>query len=300
LIGEYEKRRSRLEDKLSSLTRQLSKLPAEPKSAPTSAGASSPESASGGTTRTAPKLESWGASKLLDQAFGADLGERGQVEGQFAQPGPPAQEGAASEGGTPGTYGDRYDAAYDLTVARGTADDFDRAAVAMELAKLPLHMLERLEDQGTQIVVVRNSVTEYRTDLQGVTPRGWPPGSSWDDVPGLYSPSTNEVMVATRGHGTSAGAHVPLMGDGHGSFSLALHEVGHGLDRGGRVSGSEAFAEARAKDFNNLSAYEQQVGSAGAEETYAEVLGRYYGGDPTLEAEQPALFAFLQAEERNE
>lgn len=53
--------------------------------------------------------------------------------------------------------------------------------------------------------------------LRGVPPRGWPPGSSFDEVPGVYNPARR--VCACGGHGK-----------GHGSTSLALHEGGHALD----------------------------------------------------------------------
>ncbi len=175
------------------------------------------------------------------------------------------------------------------TGGSGTAADV--ALVKERLVQYPSTALQRLVDQGTKVVVCEGSVTDHLTSLKGVAPRGWPPGSTWDNVPGLYNPAGNEVVIATVGQGTDAGAHVPASGEGHGSYDLVLHEVGHGLDKN-TLSGSADFTKARTADLGTLSAYESQAGSAGPEETFAESAARHYGGDPTDAATHPNLSAY--------
>lgn len=194
------------------------------------------------------------------------------------------------------------DQAFALTRARGTADDMDRALVAAELSRLPPHVLQRMQDNGTTVAVCRNSVTEVRTDLRGVQPRGWPPGQTWDSVPGLYDPNTREVIIATRGHGTPEGARVPPTGDGHGSSNLVLHEGMHGVDHTGSpndLSTSPNFNNARNSDLGTLSPYESQPGSAGNEETWAESAARYYGGDNSDAADHPNLHNYWAGDPLN-
>jgi hypothetical protein len=50
-----------------------------------------------------------------------------------------------------------------------------------------------------------------------------------------------------------------------------------------------AFQAARAKDVKNLSAYENQPGDAGLEETFAESLAIKYGGNSKQQKNQPNL-----------
>jgi type VI secretion system secreted protein VgrG len=191
------------------------------------------------------------------------------------------------------------DLAKKLIIRKGTADDKDAELVAKELAKFPKHVLKRMADQGTHVVVCRGSVTEYRTDLKGVRPRGWPPGSSWDNVPGLYDENKNEVIIATTGHGTKGGAHVPTTGEGHGSQNLVLHESAHALDKGGKGANQSAgadFNKARDADAKTLSPYESQAGAAGQEETYAESAARYYGGDPNDAKNHPELHKYWDSD----
>jgi hypothetical protein len=163
------------------------------------------------------------------------------------------------------------------TGGSGTAED--AKLVAQSLAKLPKSSLEQMQKNGTTVIACRGSVTDYRTDLKGVTPRGHPPGSTWDKVPGVNNNARNEVVIAVVGHGTPAGAHVPKAGEGHGSVNMVVHEATHSLDRGSpSPSQSDDFRKAREADMDKLSNYEKQAGAAGAQETYAESAARHAEG----------------------
>lgn len=185
-----------------------------------------------------------------------------------------------------------------LVDVRGTANEADKRLVAAELSKLQPDILQRLENNKTRVVVCRNSVTEVLTELKNVKPRGWPAGKSWDTVPGLFHPQTNRVIVATRGHNTPEGAHVPKSGDGHGSFNLVIHETMHGLDyrsTPAKLSTSLNFTKARNADLATLDPYEKQSGNAGPEEAFAESAARYYGGDSTDAIRHPKLHGYWAA-----
>jgi hypothetical protein len=163
-------------------------------------------------------------------------------------------------------------------IAAGTADQNDVALVEAELAKMPEKYRQAMQDKDAKVVVVRNSVTERLPSLAGTTPRGWPPGKTWDSVPGLYDPSTNDVVIATVGHGTMAGPHVPVAGEGHGSANLVLHESAHAIQGTGMQS--PGFGAARNADSAALSSYELQQGDAGLEEAHAESFANVFGGNP--------------------
>jgi hypothetical protein len=182
-----------------------------------------------------------------------------------------------------------------MTTSGGSGTAADARLVRSELERMPLGALQIMTNNGTKVIACRDNITDYRTDLKGVQPRGWDPGDTWDMVPGVYLGDDNEVVVATIGHGTAAGAHVPATGEGHGSHNLTVHEAFHAVDlgHGGAARSSEAdFDAARTADFATLSSYEQQAGSAGQEETYAESAARYYGGDPGDAAAHPNLHDF--------
>jgi uncharacterized Zn-binding protein involved in type VI secretion len=175
-----------------------------------------------------------------------------------------------------------------LTMIGGTATAEDQELVAQELAKLPISILMQMQRNGTRVVACRGSVTDYRADLRGVQPRGWPPGATWDTVPGAFTPDRNEVVVGVIGHGTPAGAHVPATGEGHGSANLTVHESMHSFDGNGvpAPSASADFRTARTADSGQLSAYESQPGAAGQQESYAESAARHAQGQ---DAGTPAL-----------
>ncbi|MBN9686958.1 MULTISPECIES: anthrax toxin lethal factor-related metalloendopeptidase [unclassified Corallococcus] len=181
-----------------------------------------------------------------------------------------------------------------ITKTGGSGTSSDVELVVPRLEKWTTASLFALEKQGTQVVVCRGSVTDYVVSLKGVRPRGWPPGSTWDSVPGLHKSETNEVVIAIIGHAAKK-PHVPRLGEGHGSYDLVVHESAHAVDKSGgatKRSASPAFTQARKKDLATLSAYEKQSGSAGPEETWAESAARYFGKDPKDAKAHPNLHGF--------
>lgn len=165
----------------------------------------------------------------------------------------------------------RLRVARDLGVAAGSGTEGDRVVVAVELSRMPGDTLDLLRRAGTRVVVCRGSVVDGRPELASGRPRGWPPGTSWRDVPGLWDGIRNEVVVATRGHAPGRAGRVPRTGDGHASASLAVHVACHAVDaRCGNPSSSPEFRAARAADRERLPEYGRQPGSAGLEETWAE------------------------------
>jgi type VI secretion system secreted protein VgrG len=205
----------------------------------------------------------------------------------------PAKPPAAAPTKEMGTKAERLAIARRVTVPGGSADAADAELVAQELAKMPKADLEKLEAGGVKVVATRGSVTDHLTHLKGVKPRGWPPGSSWDSVPGLYNPATKEVVIATKGHGTKGGAYVPPMNDGHGSYNLTLHEAGHGLDDVVGGKSDAGFLAARTKDLGALPSYETQAGEAGPSETWAESYAIKYGGAAKEQKKRPGLMSYF-------
>ncbi len=177
-----------------------------------------------------------------------------------------------------------------LCDAKGSADAADKELVAQELAKMPKEDLERMKANGTRVAVCRGAVTDYKPGLAESKPRGWPDGTNWSSVPGCYDDEGNEVIVATRGHGTEAGPHVPASGDGHGSANLPIHEAYHGLDyRNGKPSSGAEFTDVRNSAPGELSDYMSQSGQAGEEESFAESAARRYGPPAGAGLNQPTM-----------
>jgi len=183
-----------------------------------------------------------------------------------------------------------------LVHAKGTATSADTQAVARELQQLPPTLLQAAQRAGVDVMVCRTSVTDYMTELKGVRPRGWPPGSTWDQVPGLYSPSKNEVVIATE---SRLGGRI--VSTRHGSENMVFHELGHSLDATHALGSSinsknAAFRAAYNADVPRLQVQNQtyllQEGDAGPNEAFAETFARYYNGDSTLQRDLPAMYAY--------
>jgi hypothetical protein len=227
----------------------------------------------------------------------------GNVEGQSKKPGkhPAKTVVAYADTVTTTISADSAKLAATLTIPGGTGNATDVTLVAADVAKVPAEILERAKAVGIKVVACRDSVTDYCTELKGVTPRGWPPGSTWDSVPGLYEPSRKAVVVATRAGATAdAPRHVPVSGEGEGAYDLFLHEFAHSLDYRHALTGvgssSGAFLAAYAADKASLTAHQEtyllQPGKAGQEECFAETFDRFYAGDPALKEELPNLYAY--------
>jgi hypothetical protein len=184
-------------------------------------------------------------------------------------------------------------AARDLGVVSGSAHGGDRVVVAIELSGLPGELLDLLRRAGTRVVACRGAVTDHRPDLAATRPRGWPPASSWGDVPGLYDGAQNEVIVATRGHASRRAGRVPAAGEGHASARLAVHVACHAIDaRCGSPSSSLEFRTARAADLGALPEYCRQPGSAGFDESWAESAALWAAGPGEMETTLPHLHRY--------
>lgn len=184
-------------------------------------------------------------------------------------------------------------AARDLCFAEGSAGESDRIVVALELARMSGEALDQLRRSGTRVVVCRGGVTEYRKDLCGTRPRGWPPDSDWSGVPGFFDGTRNEVVLATGGHGPRQGGRVPKTGDGHGSANLAIHVAHHGIDeKTGNPAGAPSFKVARTADLDGLPGFCRQPGAAGLDESWAESAARFFGDPEKMEADLPNLHRY--------
>ena len=189
--------------------------------------------------------------------------------------------------------------------AGGTATADDAKAVADGMKKFPKKVLEDLNKAGIQTECCRGPVTEVMPELAGVLPRGWPPGSTWDNVPGVYSGSVKKVVVGTMDKGGKR--HVPGPGEGpipHGTPNLIGHEGGHAFDAadGPLKSKNAKFLKARDEDIATgtpggmyghrddyfLTVAEGGANDAGAiSETFAESFAMHLGSGakwPKLEA----------------
>ena len=184
-----------------------------------------------------------------------------------------------------------------LVRAGGSGTGADVQAVVAEIARIPAPVLRAAERAGITVVACRGSVTDHLRQLRGQTPRGWPPGVTWDTVPGLYWPQAHEVVVATSA-GAGGGRRVPPPGSGHGASSLAFHELLHGLDYehalGSYGATDPAFRDAWRSDRAALDPYLAQPEPAGPEEAFAELAADALLGDPQVAARTPHLARYFE------
>ena len=194
----------------------------------------------------------------------------------------------------------------------GSATDADAALAINRLVKtVPASILSSLEKSGVKIVVVQDTVTQHLTRLKDVQPRGWPPGSTWDQVAGLYNPSTKEVVIVTKpdravrrlpGAAESESRDVLLHEVGHAINEVghAINEVGHAINNtsGGasatrKLSDSDAFVAAYNADKEALRGYYKQEGIAGRDETFAEGYARFLTNPDVLKMDWPNLYRYF-------
>jgi hypothetical protein len=139
-------------------------------------------------------------------------------------------------------------------------------------------------------------VSDADPSLAGVRPRGWPPGTTWDDDDGLFNPRTREITVAETHRDKETGRFVPNDRI-EGSIK---HEAGHAVDLAlGNMSHSDDFKRAFDADVAKMSPAEKQRfgyllqdGHAGHEETFAEVFGAMHGSSANRSESQAILNDF--------
>lgn len=149
--------------------------------------------------------------------------------------------------------------------------------------QLPQNVRDALARDGVKVVAT-DKVTDLMPELKGQKPRGWPPGSSWDDVDGAYDTTGKRVIVAERQNSTKP--------HGNDVAGLTRHEAGHAVDRLHNFSSQANFKTAYDRESGAVPApdaqaldYFLQSGDAGREETFAETFSINTGGATTRNRE---------------
>lgn len=124
------------------------------------------------------------------------------------------------------------------------------------LARIPAGLIRFLVGAGVRWVLTDGSVTAGIPFLSGKPLEGWPEGSTWDIVPGVYSREDRTVVL-----GTGAGWN----------DRTAIHETGHAVGETLGLDDSEEWAAVRAVRPPDTE-YEAQPGDTGAVEHFAEAF----------------------------
>lgn len=140
--------------------------------------------------------------------------------------------------------------------AAGTSSAEDAKAVAEQLAKLPPKVIDNLNKAKIKTECCRGAITEAMPDLAGVLPRGWHETTTWDQVPGVYSPNNKKLVVGTK-IDSSGGRKIDL--------ELVGHEAGHAFDDsdGKPKRENKDFLAARQKDIDAAAAARKKTPGAG-------------------------------------
>jgi cell division protein FtsB len=184
--------------------------------------------------------------------------------------------------------------------ASGSASAEDAKALAQAMKGVSKGAIDALNASDIHSECCRGPITDAMPGLAGVQPRGWPEESTWDQVVGVYSPSSKSLVVGTIAD-KDGKRKVPEAGEGpnpHGSSDLFGHEAGHAFDdaKPGGKSGNTAFIKARDEDVANgdmagsaaggvddyfMRETEGGANTAGAtSETFAESFAMHFGSTP--------------------
>jgi len=146
-----------------------------------------------------------------------------------------------------------------------------------------------VEDAGIRIVAARR-ITDEMPQWQGVTPRGYPPGMTWDHASGTTTRDGRIIIPQETLVGTGADARWKPLSEELTRGALS-HEIAHVLDRVLGVSQQQRFRAAWAADIARAAqqvpadleaardlAYFSQAIPAGPIESWAEIVARLDGG----------------------
>jgi hypothetical protein len=167
-----------------------------------------------------------------------------------------------------------------LLDVEGVSDTFGET-LSRAMEDLPATVTDTLEKYGTQFVI-REKLTDAFPELSGVTPRGWPAGTSWDMAEGLYRGGSSKTVAVTEKRLSQYSKEYVETTRAVGVFN---HETGHAFDDAlGRISATSEFRTAYDTDVRNLPVamkdrlgYYLQSGSAGPSEAFAETFAHILG-----------------------
>ncbi len=186
---------------------------------------------------------------------------------------------------------DKTDQPTDKTDSTDKTDPTDKTAPTPKLAPttsftdrvndtynhLPQNVRDALDKDNVKVVPT-DRVTDVMPELKGEKPRGWPPGSSWDDVDGAYDVGGKRIIVAERQTSPKSPGSNNIEG-------LTRHETGHAVDHLKSFSDSKEFKDAYDREAANIPKpdsetlkYFLQKGEAGREEAFAEMFAINNGG----------------------
>lgn len=235
--------------------------------------------------------------------------------------GPPEPSSSLPVSGRPAVSREAVDIARRLTRYGGSGTAADAAIIQEQLARMPLVVLRAAEGKGVRVIACRGSVGDFDPETSKIPWPGAPEGRTMADSPTAFrimkgADRGGEIIIATE-HDGRGGRRVVVEqrpGAEPAGFDPVAHELAHAVDRldlipsaaseGEAPSESDAFQEAvrasgghieRTFRRSRTQEYFLHEGALGRRELFAETFARYFGGDPRLAADLPALFNYWQA-----
>jgi len=163
-----------------------------------------------------------------------------------------------------------------------------------EIDGLPPPVRKLLKDKD-MTVVVTDEMVDAAPDLKNQHPRGWPPGTTYENEDGAFRPEHRHIMVAEKFRSTDGKEVYSDRAEG-----VVRHEAGHAVDAALDNYSQEAeFKAAYDKDVAAMSAdtkeklkYLLQGDGAGEQECFAEVFAALNGGSANAAQTQLILQTF--------
>jgi hypothetical protein len=190
-------------------------------------------------------------------------------------------------------------------IATPISDEF-RGVLEQTLARLPAVLTQKIKDSDYRLRFGA-TLLDIRPDLKGKTPRGWPPGSTFEHVDGLHDPDERQICIFEYFKSDLMATRYTKNTRAGGVFR---HEMGHLLDHlFGGLSDQERFRTAYERDIEHLffqedlfdeCSYYVQDGIAGRKEAFAELFAILMGGGAARKAPVKAAFANALAALRDE
>jgi hypothetical protein len=185
------------------------------------------------------------------------------------------------------------------TVAGVTVETADNAspgfATRMKavIKDMPDRLTSSLRASGAT-VVIGDRLTDVGPELKGQSPRGWPPGATWDNVGGVFHHGTKRAMAAEHYRTLD---NKRMIENTHAETTIR-HEMGHAFDEAiGWYSEGEKYKEAYAIDVAKIAKappevaqryeYFLQPGVAGLHESFAETVAELTGGSLSAQEGHP-------------
>jgi hypothetical protein len=177
---------------------------------------------------------------------------------------------------------------YSKAKSEGTYD-----LVESGMSTIPKEIRKALVDGGYQVLIAPTMLSAM-PGWEGAAPRGWREDSNYDNVGGLFQPTTKRIIIPEQLQ--SRKSPNTYSANSRANFTIR-HEIGHAYDDfQGNVSRSDDFTDAYTRDADKLDKYQEeqfayflQPNGAGFQELFAELFAAAYTPDAENESKYKNL-----------